>query len=113
MIAKLLKVGRWVVFIVGVLLGGLGVYLGNEALIGAGGMMAGWAVPWVMDAKLAKAAHAMIDVVAKAQPEDKALNLANTQAAQKLSETSKYPEAKAKAAKKAAKAHAKALKAAS
>jgi hypothetical protein len=113
MIAKLLKVGRWVVFVVGCGLFGVGLYLGSEGLIGAGAAMAGWATPWVMDAKLAKAAHGMIDLVAKAQPEDKALNLANTQAAQTLATVSKYPEAKAKAARKAEKAQRKALKAAS
>jgi hypothetical protein len=112
MMQKLLKIGRWVVFVLGGLLFGVGVYLGNEGLIGAGAAMAGWATPWVMPSKAALAAHRIIDLVAQASPDAKVVNLANTDAVQALRTATKYDKAKAKEAKKLEKAQRKALKAA-
>lgn len=101
--SAILKVGRWAVFGVGAALFAVGVYLGNEGLTAAGGAMAGWATPWVMDSKLATAAHRVIDLVSHDLSSPSAKFVANTDAVKKLSTLSKYPQAKAKEAKKAAK----------
>lgn len=88
MMDKILKVGRWAVFVIGAGLFGLGVYLGNEGLTAAGGAMAGWAVPWVMDAKMAKAAHQVIDLLAHEDATPAAQQIAKTAAVKKLATTS-------------------------